>query len=262
MKRVRLLEARKLFALNAAAGGEAGGETLHGFRIMVSSSREVFSLTDADAPAAGARAVVFGGLRCLSRLSARGWAMLGPAKTVREYAAEIEALVVAESYDAMHKAKDFDDPDDGAAGAAAADEVAEKLSAIFADDGSVSNLQLYLSSVRKVVSSYVDSASGERRSIDGESIPLSLFSNQAFDDMCGDDDAATQADLCCPITSRIMKDPVRCSDGRTYERSAIERWFRIHGTSPMTRHALAREPGDDTLLQCEVDMETSPPDQL
>jgi len=42
------------------------------------------------------------------------------------------------------------------------------------------------------------------------------------------------ARLVCPITQRVMKDPVICADGNTYERSAILRWFRTKAVSPMT----------------------------
>jgi hypothetical protein len=41
-------------------------------------------------------------------------------------------------------------------------------------------------------------------------------------------------ELCCPITIEIMKDPVIASDGHTYERSAIEDWFRTKRRSPVT----------------------------
>ena len=38
---------------------------------------------------------------------------------------------------------------------------------------------------------------------------------------------APPADLCCPITQVLFVDPVLCvGDGETYERYAIERWFR------------------------------------
>lgn len=33
----------------------------------------------------------------------------------------------------------------------------------------------------------------------------------------------------CPITHDIMKDPVKCSDGFTYERRAINEWFLSGG---------------------------------
>jgi serine/threonine protein kinase len=39
----------------------------------------------------------------------------------------------------------------------------------------------------------------------------------------------------CPISSEIMRDPVLCADGHTYDRPSIERWFAGgHSTSPNT----------------------------
>ena len=39
----------------------------------------------------------------------------------------------------------------------------------------------------------------------------------------------------CPITLEVMKEPVVCADGHTYERSAIEEWLRAgKRTSPVT----------------------------
>ena len=38
----------------------------------------------------------------------------------------------------------------------------------------------------------------------------------------------------CPITSELMHDAVICTDGHTYERSAIEAWLELHITSPRT----------------------------
>ena len=38
----------------------------------------------------------------------------------------------------------------------------------------------------------------------------------------------------CPITHNIMNDPVICSDGQTYERSAIQKWLASKNTSPYT----------------------------
>jgi len=43
----------------------------------------------------------------------------------------------------------------------------------------------------------------------------------------------------CPITQVIMVDPVCGSDGRTYEKSAITEWLRLHATSPITREPMA-----------------------
>lgn len=43
----------------------------------------------------------------------------------------------------------------------------------------------------------------------------------------------------CPITQDIMRDPVTCSDGFTYERNAIAEWFMAGKfTSPMTNDVL------------------------
>ena len=39
----------------------------------------------------------------------------------------------------------------------------------------------------------------------------------------------------CPITQELMRDPVNTQDGHTYERSALEEWFRTgQNTSPLT----------------------------
>eukprot|EP00899_Mesostigma_viride_P011427 jgi/Mesvir1/20285/Mv19894-RA.1 len=43
----------------------------------------------------------------------------------------------------------------------------------------------------------------------------------------------------CPITYEIMQDPVMATDGRTYERQAIIKWFAHHGTSPVTGEELS-----------------------
>lgn len=47
----------------------------------------------------------------------------------------------------------------------------------------------------------------------------------------------------CPITHDVMTDPVICNDGHSYERSAIERWFESHNTSPFTNQVI-----DQTLI--------------
>ena len=39
----------------------------------------------------------------------------------------------------------------------------------------------------------------------------------------------------------LMKDPVMDPDGFSYEREAIEKWIKEHGTSPMTRRPLTLE---------------------
>lgn len=42
----------------------------------------------------------------------------------------------------------------------------------------------------------------------------------------------------CSITQEIMKEPVICSDGHTYEKEAITRWLRNNDTSPITNTIL------------------------
>lgn len=44
----------------------------------------------------------------------------------------------------------------------------------------------------------------------------------------------------CPITHEIMREPVRCSDGFTYEKNAIVEWFMSGKlTSPITNEELS-----------------------
>ena len=45
----------------------------------------------------------------------------------------------------------------------------------------------------------------------------------------------------CPLTKRVMKDPVRDEEGNTYEREAIERWLRVQSSSPITNAYLSLE---------------------
>jgi len=50
---------------------------------------------------------------------------------------------------------------------------------------------------------------------------------------------SSSSDLECPITGDLFVDPVMTADGQTYERVAIERWFRDgHRSSPATGAAL------------------------
>lgn len=41
------------------------------------------------------------------------------------------------------------------------------------------------------------------------------------------------------ISVQLMNDPVVAADGQTYEREAIETWFRRHNRSPMTNQVIA-----------------------
>ena len=42
-------------------------------------------------------------------------------------------------------------------------------------------------------------------------------------------------ELCCPLTLELFLDPVKTIHGHTYERAAIQGWFRTNTTDPMTR---------------------------
>ena len=46
-------------------------------------------------------------------------------------------------------------------------------------------------------------------------------------------------DLCCPITNQLFRHPVLAADNKVYERSAIQRWFNVKSTSPLTGLPLA-----------------------
>ena len=103
----------------------------------------------------------------------------------------------------------------------------------------------YLEALRQTWGSYIDSASGEERRIDGQAVSLLLLKSTSFFGICDSDDAAAQEDLICPISQKIMRDPVKCSDGHTYERKYIAKWAHEKGTSPKTREILKfDEQGD------------------
>ena len=55
-------------------------------------------------------------------------------------------------------------------------------------------------------------------------------------------------DLICPITLIAMTDPVIDPEGNTFERSAIERWVREHGKSPLTNSHLTLSIKNGNLL--------------
>lgn len=46
-------------------------------------------------------------------------------------------------------------------------------------------------------------------------------------------------DYLCPISMEVMVDPVVASDGHSYERNCIERWFEGHDRSPKTNRVLS-----------------------
>jgi len=63
---------------------------------------------------------------------------------------------------------------------------------------------------------------------------ISRYSNNLSDSVTKLADA-----YLCPITREVMKDPVMCSDGHSYERYAIERWLQSSRKSPKTNEVLS-----------------------
>ena len=57
------------------------------------------------------------------------------------------------------------------------------------------------------------------------------------------------AGFICPITQEVMKDPVICCDGHSYERNAIMRWLQNNNTSPMTNLIM-----DDTTMYPNISL--------
>jgi len=47
-------------------------------------------------------------------------------------------------------------------------------------------------------------------------------------------DSSAPPSFLCPISQEIMRDPVTCADGHSYERASIELWLATHNTSPKT----------------------------
>ena len=58
--------------------------------------------------------------------------------------------------------------------------------------------------------------------------------------------------MVCPITQRVMKDPVICADGTTYERRAIAQWFRQKAISPLTNLPIAKTLTPNLALKDEI----------
>mmetsp|Transcript_9747 Transcript_9747/g.14800 ORF Transcript_9747/g.14800 Transcript_9747/m.14800 type:complete len:606 (+) Transcript_9747:187-2004(+) len=85
------------------------------------------------------------------------------------------------------------------------------------------------------------SRDGERR-VRSTSAPARYYSKNKSDKSCSTRRAANKElpeEFFCPLTKRIMKDPVVDNDGHTYEREAIERWLRAQSSSPVTNEYLS-----------------------
>jgi U-box domain len=62
-------------------------------------------------------------------------------------------------------------------------------------------------------------------------------------------------EFCCPITHDLMRDPLMCRNGISFERSAIVRWVLNHeNTCPLTRHELGpRDLVPNRALQAQIE---------
>ena len=49
------------------------------------------------------------------------------------------------------------------------------------------------------------------------------------------------ADFMCPITSKIMVEPVKAEDGHVYEHAEIKKWLERSPTSPITRKPMGKK---------------------
>jgi len=54
----------------------------------------------------------------------------------------------------------------------------------------------------------------------------------------------------CPLTKRVMHDPVFLCDGYTYEREVIEEWLKTNNASPITNQTLANKSLVPNLVLC------------
>jgi len=99
------------------------------------------------------------------------------------------------------------------------------------------------------VGTYIDSASGEEHQVDGtETISVVLVPGASFNQQADE----VEEDLKCPISRSIMRDPVTCSNGKTYDREWIEKWARVrrNPNDPLTREPLeCKETADGPRLQ-------------
>ena len=65
----------------------------------------------------------------------------------------------------------------------------------------------------------------------------------------------------CPISHEIMRDPVICCDGHSYDRVNIERWLESHDTSPLTNAQLSSKaliPNHQLRAICEHELALAP----
>ena len=89
----------------------------------------------------------------------------------------------------------------------------------YRDSATRASIQRYLQRIgqqdtaqkdRLSVDSYINSASGEVRLVDGGSVALELLANQSFLDECNKCEDAVMKDLRCPISGGLLQNQVTC----------------------------------------------------
>jgi hypothetical protein len=202
----------------------------------VSSERNAFSLSKIGLPSSN---VVVQGLQCLVHLAHTFWEVMGPVKTAQVFLLQDDRTIELDALMALSLLKKNDTPlEDGSNDNGSAAEFCmtkSEVKNIYNHDVSHAVILKYLEALREIWGHYIDSASGEKRRVDGQAVFLLLLRSTCFHDICDSDGAKTQEDLICPISLYIMQNPVKCSDGHTYNRNYIEKWAQENEASPKTK---------------------------
>ncbi|KAH7330116.1 hypothetical protein BKA65DRAFT_51346 [Rhexocercosporidium sp. MPI-PUGE-AT-0058] len=68
----------------------------------------------------------------------------------------------------------------------------------------------------------------------GDAIPKIPKKDKESVNTLSEEDLVIPHDFMCPISRDVMEDPVFTCDGFTFDRNAIERWFQVRDSSPLT----------------------------
>jgi hypothetical protein len=69
---------------------------------------------------------------------------------------------------------------------------------------------------------------------------------------CVEEKMMQNENFVCPLTGRIMKDPVLAEDGVTYEAAAINRWLSENHSSPMTNLTMPEHVIPNNFARTEI----------
>jgi len=217
---------------------------LGGFRLFISSDRRVFGVAPRDIPSRRSLGVIQRGLRCLARLPRESLVEMLVPLVVGEL--EVGELAVGEQESGAAVTEKLKDHSPWAAGAGgrerAAIERAERVRQLYATPA----LGDYLAETIKSLGQLEDTITGDVLDVLAACVQLKVVQQQSVH-LITDQEKATvtvQTGLTCPVSKRLMEDPVVCSDGKTYDRRYISTWFatlqKIGSklTSPVTYEVL------------------------